>query len=268
VPPRRRGVRRSGRLRLRTIAAALLLASGGPTAQAAYRLGPGDEIHVHIYQDKTLTGNYTIGEACEIDLTFFQVKVCGLTTTALADAITGALEPDYFLHPEVGVRIITHGSLQVEVTGEVSSPGIYVIEGPSTVSRVVTLAGGPTAGNVIAVNVQRRGGEFEEYSLLDLSTLSVPIHGGDMVILKSGRFVTVLGEVIQSGMVSYRPDLTVTAALGEAGGTTNVARLRRVRLIRANGDNLLLDVRRITEGREPDVLLNPDDKLVVERALF
>ena len=237
----------------------------GLASEGDYVLGPGDVVSVQVYNDTSLSGEHTIDESCQVDLTFVQVAVCGLTPAETAREIRNALTPGYLLHPEVSVRITRYGSQKVEVTGAVSNPGILALEGTTTLSEIITRAGGPAQENVVEALLISPEGNTREYQLDQLAGTSVVVQGGDTVVLKQGRFVTVLGEVNREGTVPFRTGLTVTAALSEAGGPTISAVKRRVRVVRATGETLTVNIRKINEGKESDLALLPDDKVVLRR---
>ncbi len=66
----------------------------------------------------------------------------------------------------------------------------------------------------------------------------------------------------------YRDGLTVTQALATAGGPGEYASLRRVSVLRANGEKLHLNLNRVNQGLEADVVMRPDDRLIVRRGAF
>ena len=80
--------------------------------------------------------------------------------------------------------------------------------------------------------------------------------------------VQVFGHVKTSGPVAFHPGLTVTEALGLAGGATELAGLGRAYIRRANGDRERVNIRRVQLGKDPDPKLEPDDQLVIRRSIF
>ncbi len=83
--------------------------------------------------------------------------------------------------------------------------------------------------------------------------------------------IVVDGRVARPGSFSFRTGLTLLEALSDAGGMTPMANTRRVRLTRrtTKGDNsLVVPVRAIQEGREPDVLICPGDSIYVPESVM
>ncbi|MCA9686364.1 MAG: SLBB domain-containing protein, partial [Myxococcales bacterium] len=78
--------------------------------------------------------------------------------------------------------------------------------------------------------------------------------------------VSVLGEVEKPGSFPFAEKLTLVQAISDAGGLTDVAHKRRIRLTRktpAGPQTYEVSVKAITDGREPDILLQPGDIIFV-----
>jgi len=85
--------------------------------------------------------------------------------------------------------------------------------------------------------------------------------------------VVMLGEVRKPGVLPMTLDkpMTLMQAVAEAGGFTDLASVNRVRIVRsANGRQKEMRVRvsRIIDGRDPDVLLEPNDIITVPQSFF
>ena len=83
--------------------------------------------------------------------------------------------------------------------------------------------------------------------------------------------VVVDGRVARPGSFSFRTGLSLLEAISDAGGMTPMANPRRVRLTRRTpeGDNsMVVPVRSIQEGREPDVLICPGDSIYVPESVM
>ena len=87
----------------------------------------------------------------------------------------------------------------------------------------------------------------------------------------NSRKVSVLGQVQHPGPVAYFPSMTIVDAIASAGGFTGVAAKNAVNLRRETHGNVEIrtfPVADITEGRSPNVTIQPGDVLVVEERLF
>lgn len=94
----------------------------------------------------------------------------------------------------------------------------------------------------------------------------------DRVSEKSRGKVYVYGSVKGQGPQEIPPDeqYTVSKAIIRAGGFGDFANKRKVKLTRKNGEDMIVDLKRIIEeGRtEEDVVLQPDDQIYVPQRLI
>ena len=87
----------------------------------------------------------------------------------------------------------------------------------------------------------------------------------------NSRKVSVMGCVAKPGAVAYFPNMTIVDAIVAAGGFTGIAQKNAVTLRRESQGSVEsrnYPVADISEGRAPNVLLQPGDILVVEERLF
>jgi len=238
----------------------------GPT----YTLGAGDTITIKVYGEDDLSRETVITATCRVEVPLIgSVPVCGRTTQEVGQTIQSRLADGFLREPNVFVDVSEYGSQKVEVKGAVKKPGVYVLTGPTTLSEAVTLAGGPDSPNVISVH-RISSDETEQYELSGLDAREAPVWvaPGDVVVLQPPATVQVFGQVKSSGPVAYHPGLTVTEALGLAGGATEMAGLGRAYVRRADGSQERVNIRRIQRGKDEDVVLSPDDQLVIRRSIF
>jgi polysaccharide biosynthesis/export protein len=81
------------------------------------------------------------------------------------------------------------------------------------------------------------------------------------------KVVYLLGEVARKGPIEMTADMTVLEAISTAGGLTDFAKTRKIYILRnGNGQHQVIPVRykdAIKGNKELDLLLKPDDKIVV-----
>lgn len=85
---------------------------------------------------------------------------------------------------------------------------------------------------------------------------------------RGNREVSVLGKVNKAGSLDYRDGLTIVQAISEAGGLSEFAAPKRVKLTRrtGNGDETItfeVSLSAIIEGRAEDLVLRPGDIVFV-----
>ena len=98
----------------------------------------------------------------------------------------------------------------------------------------------------------------------------VKVYPGDIVLVPKASIAYVLGDVGRPGgivMQNNHSQLTAMQAIAIAGGTQPSAVPSHARLIRRLPDggyqNLAMNFARIQKGKDPDVLLQPDDVIYI-----
>ncbi|MFT5457409.1 MAG: polysaccharide export outer membrane protein [Myxococcota bacterium] len=243
----------------------------GPDHSDGYRVGPGDTIQVQVVGEEDLSNTYTVERSGAFKMPYIdKVKVDGLT----ADEITSLLVERYtdgvLNHPQIAVSVQTHEAHKVVVSGQdVKNPGRYALTGPTTVLEILSMSGWVgRGGSSREVELSRPDGTS---MTLDLSTLAanpatdVLLVGDDRLTVKQGHVVYVGGEVAKPGSVPFEPGLTVLQALSEVGGPNGTARLRGAYVLRGE-ERINVNLRRIQDGREADLSLEPGDQLFLRES--
>jgi polysaccharide export outer membrane protein len=91
--------------------------------------------------------------------------------------------------------------------------------------------------------------------------LTVTVSTGD-------RVYYVRGEVKMPGRQLYVGETTVTKAITSAGDFTDFAKRTNVLLIRANGQQVKVNCKKVLNGDEPDPAVYPNDQIVVKKSIF
>jgi len=83
-----------------------------------------------------------------------------------------------------------------------------------------------------------------------------------------GRTFSVGGEVRTSGSFPFDGGMTVLKAINRAGGFTEYANRREVRVTRVNGQQVTVDCRAAMKKPELDIPLYPGDRIEVVRSIL
>lgn len=137
--------------------------------------------------------------------------------------------------------------------------GAYTVDGEGFINLPhigkVRAAGLSQAGLQRAVEAAYRGGEIYTNPTI---TITVP---------NVARFVNVSGDVRQPRRVEYTTDLTVLGAISAAGGFTDFADQRKVRLLRGN-EARIIDVKAVRANPALDIVLLPGDRIEVPQGFW
>jgi polysaccharide export outer membrane protein len=246
-------------LRPLLIAAGLSIASSAGATE--YILGNGDTVRVEVH-DEFVNANLVV-ENCAISVQFIQqVEVCGKSTAEVAAVVRARLAPEWIRTPEVSVSVQEYGSQRVEVIGEVRKPKTVALRGPSKLSEVITEAGGPASENVLEAVIKRTGAPPMHVDLRSDGWEEIPVVAGDVVQVLPARQVAVSGQVQKESQIPFVQGMTALRAVSEAGGVTEFAHVRRVYVLRG-GERIPVNLKRIRDGRDADVALEPGDAVVV-----
>jgi polysaccharide export outer membrane protein len=232
------------------------------SAQGAERLGPGDTVHITVYQQPDMTTDSRISETGTVSVPLAgPVKVDGMTPSEAAQAISDTLKKGEFLkNPQVSVALTTVRSRQVSVLGLVVRPGLYPLESASVkMPQIIAAAGGIAAGGSESVTVIREGKPVK------VSTLSkdFELKGGDTVYVDRAPVFYIYGEVTRAGTYPVTDGMNVMQAIALGGGITPRGSESRIKLRRANkaGKVLEYDVSAVER-------VYPNDVIFIRESIF
>jgi len=182
--------------------------------------------------------------------------VCSLAAGFLLLAVQASLAVDvaFRVGDTMELRI---GGVPSEETQLIT--GTYTVDGEGFINLPhvgkVRAAGLSQAELQRAVESAYRGGEIYTNPTI---TITVP---------NVARFVNVSGDVRQPRRVEYTTDLTVLGAISAAGGFTDYADQRKVRLLRGR-EVRMIDVKAVRANPELDIVLLPGDRIEVPQSFW
>jgi polysaccharide export outer membrane protein len=107
-----------------------------------YRLGPGDQVRVTVFNEAELTGQFVVGSQGSIAYPLVgNVQAAGLTVPEFTESLRQALS-EYVRQPSVSVEVTNYRPFFI--LGEVQRPGTYPYSTSLTVMNAVATAGGFT----------------------------------------------------------------------------------------------------------------------------
>lgn len=108
-----------------------------------YRLASGDKVHISVFNEANLSGDYTIGPDGQITLPLAgPVEAAGLTIPQLQQSVVKTLEHGYVQQPNVTIASVD--LRPYFILGEINKPGRYSYEPNLSVMDAVATAEGFT----------------------------------------------------------------------------------------------------------------------------
>ncbi|MDE6005957.1 MAG: SLBB domain-containing protein [Muribaculaceae bacterium] len=242
-----------------------------------YRLGPGDEVVIdmwgaaedHLRETISPEGSImisklgpvhlngkTIDEANKYIKNLFARKYAGLTDE----------------QTDIDVTLGNVRSIQIDIMGEVTTPGTYRLSPFSNVFHALYNAGGiNNIGSMRNISVLRNGKRIANVDVYDYlfkgkQTGNIRLQEGDVIIVPPyENIVSISGNVKRPMYYEVKPDETVATLLDYAGGFSGDAYSGMVRLSRQNGaDN---DLYNVDKGEFATYRLQDGDVVMVGNVL-
>lgn len=245
-----------------------LLAAGTASAQEAYQIGTGDRVSISVYGQEDMDTDTEVAADGTITMALIgRVNVEGMTPPEVSRLLESRLENEgYLRNANVNVVVEEYRSNTISVLGHVSQPGKIALEGPTTLTEVLALAGGINSDGGERLVLIRDGDDGEQVrhqfylsELLDQRAGDQPpvrVRNGDTLFVPKAEQFYVHGQVQKPGTYKLDRSLNVMQALSVSGGFNPRASTRGVILYRKQPDGSVktLDVDMSDTIRDGDVL--------------
>lgn len=244
-----------------------------------YRLGPGDEVIIDIWGANEVSVRETISPEGDIMISQIgPVYLNGLTVAAansklrqiFASKYSGVSGDD----PASDVRV-TLGrirNIQVNIMGEVHTPGTFRISGFSTLFHAIYTAGGVSQnGSLRNIRVMRNGkcaatADLYEYLFDGRMSDDIRLQEGDVIIVPTYEMlVSVEGCVKRPMHYEMKGGETLQKLIEYAGGFTGNAYRNELRMVRENGRER--QIQTVREAELAGIALRDGDIVTVGETL-
>jgi polysaccharide export outer membrane protein len=243
-------------------------------ASPEYRLGAGDTIRVHVFQNPDLTLEARVSENGTISYPLVgSLALGGLSLSEAEQRIASALRDGHYLKsPQVTLNVLQVRGSQVAVLGQVTRPGRFTLETSNVrASEMLAAAGGvtPLGDDTVVVTGVREGVAFRR--VIDIPGLfagqsvqdDIVLAAGDALYVPRAPVYYLTGEAQKPGPYRIERGMTVMQALAAGGGITPRGSQSRLRLHRAGPDGGV--VQSVPQLTDP---VQPNDVLFVRESLF
>ncbi len=247
-------------------------ATAGPLLQ----LGPGDQVKVDVFGRPEMDTTTYIADDGSVHVPLAgAVVIGGLSPTQAAQKVEQALKDGQFLvDPHVTFTVVQVRSQRVSVLGEVRTPGRYAVESNTSVLDLLAQAGGATdkAGDIAYVLRPDAAGNLQRYpvnlkGVMDSKDATPAVlqtlRSGDSLYVPVAQQFYIAGEVRAPAQYRLDAGMTLTQAVGRAGGVTDKGSASRVQIKRRKPDGSYA----VISGKPGD-LIQPDDVITVKERIF
>ena len=214
-----------------------------------YKLGPGDEVVINVWGNNEDRIRQTISPEGRIFVTQIgPIYLNGLTIEQANELIRDLFASKYADVADEGSDIsLTLGNLrtiQVDIMGEVTTPGTYRISPFSTLFHALYNAGGTTSsGSLRSIEVMRNGRKIASSDIYDYlfngkRSNDIRLQEGDVIIVPTyDRLVEVIGEVKRPSTYELKKGETLSDLIKYSGGMKATAFTNRASVDRViNGE--------------------------------
>lgn len=254
----------------------LIVASAKAQSSESLLIGPGDLVHVQVFDTPELEEHARVTDAGTLPLIMGgNVKVVGLTPAGAAQEIETTLKSKHLMvNPRVLITVEEYATEKVTVMGEVHVPGAYQIDTPRSVLDVLTRAGGLTELADRKIIIERNGtSEKISYFVSNQADVAmdtaVKIDPGDTIIVPRAGLAFALGDVKNPGgytMTDNEGQLSVLELVARAGGIAHTGAASHARLLRKTEQGyveMALPLSDMEKGKKPDFALQQNDIIYV-----
>ncbi|NIQ37970.1 MAG: periplasmic polysaccharide biosynthesis/export protein [Proteobacteria bacterium] len=253
-------------------------------SETEYAIGPGDVLIVRVWGHEDLTQEVVVSPEGGFRFPLIgEVKAVGRSTDDVRMIITERLGDGYLVDPQVEVIVKEYKSQKVYVLGEVVRPGAYSLDRRASIVEIISKTGGlgPDAGDVAQIVQGKKDWKGDKplkpgqegvgkVIQIDLRGMlagsvdrgTVEIQDGDTLFVPKAEVFYIFGEVGQPGKYRWERKLTVLKAVITAGGFTDIASKRRIK-IRRKGSEEEEKIR-----AKLDTPVQPGDTIIVPESFF
>jgi len=224
---------------------ALFSKSSEAKAPDSYILGAGDEISIAVWGYADYNNKFLVNEDGFIQIPEFgRIYVKGLTFGAVKSQIGKRLST--FINPantKYEISLNYARTIEINIVGEVKSPGTYQIPAINSVYNAINAASGITdIGSVRDIQVRREGKTIKRFDVYEflfnpLFQENFFLQKGDFIYVSTqSKLVKISGAVRRPAKYELLKNENLADIVKFAGGFSPDAYIKSVQITRTNGD--------------------------------
>ena len=247
-----------------------------------YQIGPGDEIMIDLWGASEITYKATVNNSGSIKINGIGfVFINGFTLENASKKIISKLKTKHagisadsnsYNKINTNITVSKIRTVQVNIIGEVKTPGTYALNSLSTVLNALYVAGGPTKmGTFRDVQLVRANKvvatlDIYQYMLSGTQEGNLKLQDQDVLLVTPYKnLVSVEGAVKRAGIYELKDGQTLAELAEYFGGFTPIAYTNLLTVERLNGTQK--EIREVAFSKAKDFIMQGGDKLVVQEIL-
>ena len=247
-----------------------------------YQIGPGDEIMIDLWGASEITYKATVNNSGSIKINGIGfVFINGFTLENASKKIISKLKTKHagisadsnsYNKINTNITVSKIRTVQVNIIGEVKTPGTYALNSLSTVLNALYVAGGPTKmGTFREVQLVRANKvvatlDIYQYMLSGTQEGNLKLQDQDVLLVSPYKnLVSVEGAVKRAGVYELKDGQTLAELAEYFGGFTPIAYTNLLTVERLNGTQK--EIREVAFTKAKDFVMQAGDKLVVQEIL-
>lgn len=181
--------------------------SVGPQLVPDYRIGTFDTLAINVFQEPDLSvKDIRVDANGRISLALVgEVVAAGQTPLELSRELERLYGARYLVRPQIAVNVTNAVSQKVVVQGQVRTPGVYPIQGQTSLLEAISLAQGETDVAALkeviilrTINGQKMGARFDVGAIRRAESPDPAVYGSDTVIVGYSNVRGIWQDVLKA----------------------------------------------------------------------
>lgn len=244
-------------------------------AEQKYTIGIDDKVSFSVYNNPDLSSTVQVGKNGKVNFSLIgDIQAAGLTVSELTDQVTQLLAKDYIVDPQVTIEVVEYSSQWAYVTGQVRNQVRIPLKGNTTLKDAIAEAGGLffDSGQDIIISRKKENTEGSDQIKINREDfeegiVNILLFHGDVITVPKAKYAYIQGEVRRAGEIILDRGITLLKSISMAQGLTDWADDTVIILRETNGGQVAekYNLKKIREGKAPDVSLKPGDIIIVKK---
>ncbi len=240
-----------------------------------YIIGVDDKLSFSVYGNPDLSSTFQVGKDGKVNLSLIgDIQTAGLTVKELTDQVSQRLARDFIVDPQVTIEVVEYNSQWAYVTGQVRNQMRVALRGNTTLKDAIAEAGGLyiDAGQDLIISRKKPGSQESEQIKINRADFEEGIanallFNGDVITVPKAKYAYIQGEVRRPGQIMLDKGITLLKSISMAQGLTDWADDTVIILSESGSGKITskYNLKKIREGRAPDVPLKPGDVIYVKK---